>query len=133
MKPAYMIAIVILVASAAITLFTFTGSLAKHVTIGQVMKMPGQMVQVPGRILKDTVNFTTAKGELKFDIESMQKGDNGRLTVVYGQPKPENFDTATQVEAVGVYKDGVFRASNLLVKCPSKYNDEKGSGAKKAY
>ncbi len=54
-------------------------------------------------------------------------GGPDRLTVVYPQPKPENFDNATSVEAVGQYRNGVFYASNLLVKCPSKYNDKKAA------
>ena len=129
-KPAYFIAAIILMVSMAVTLVTFTTSLAKHVTIRQVLQMPEQTVQVPGRILKDTVRFDAVKGELSFDIEAMQKGESGRLAIVYPQPKPENFDSATSVEAVGQYKEGVFRASNLLVKCPTKYNDQKVADAK---
>jgi cytochrome c-type biogenesis protein CcmE len=59
---------------------------------------------------------------LRFDIQEM-KGTN-RLTIVYREPKPENFDSATSVEAVGTYRNGEFHAKNLLVKCPSKYNDK---------
>src|SRR5207245_467585 len=56
-----------------------------------------------------------------FDIVDPKTND--RVTVVYGQPKPENFDSATNVEAQGRYQDGVFHADSLLVKCPSKYRD----------
>ncbi len=125
MKPAYIIALVVIALSMVATLFAFSGSIARHVTIKEALAQPGQSVQVPGKILKDTVFYDAAKGELEFSIQEM----NGTrvMPVVYSQPKPENFDTATQVEAVGQYSNGVFHASNLLVKCPSKYNDQKQS------
>lgn len=138
MKPAYIVAFVILVVSAGMTLFAFSGSIAEHVTIDQVVRRPGVQLQVPGAILKDTVTF--ANGALRFEmvpVELLPKNDaarlvsamvpNGveRLTVEYAQPKPENFDNARQVEAIGTYRDGVFHATTLLVKCPSKYRDKK--------
>jgi cytochrome c-type biogenesis protein CcmE len=129
MKPAYIIAAFILVASMAVTLYTFTGSIATHVTIPQAVAMPGQNVQIPGRIVKGSDNFNPIKKELRFDVTSMD-GKN-RITIVYKQPKPENFDSATSVEAAGQCRDGVFYATNLLVKCPSKYNDEKKPDEKK--
>ncbi|MGC8669207.1 MAG: cytochrome c maturation protein CcmE [Chthonomonadales bacterium] len=138
MKPAYVVAFVILVASAGMTLFAFSGSIAEHVTIEQAAQRPGVQLQVPGAILKDTVTF--ADGALRFDIvpvELLPKDDGAklvsamipsgtpRLTVEYSQPKPENFDNARQVEAIGTYRNGVFHATTLLVKCPSKYRDKK--------
>ena len=114
----------------AVTLITFAGSISKHVTMKQAMVMPGQRVQIPGKIVKGSDVFDPARHELRFDVTSMDGND--RLTVVYHEAKPENFDSATSVEAEGQYKDGVFYASNLLVKCPSKYNDEKKPDGKKA-
>jgi hypothetical protein len=40
------------------------------------------------------------------------------------QGKPNNFEAASQVVAIGSYKDGVFYAEDMLVKCPSKYQGE---------
>ena len=38
--------------------------------------------------------------------------------------KPGNFDQATEIVCKGQYKAGKFHASELLVKCPSKYMEE---------
>jgi cytochrome c-type biogenesis protein CcmE len=131
MKPAYIVAIVVLVGSLVATLVSFSGAIAQHVTVPQAIARPGQTVQVPGDIVKDSVVYHATKGELQFDI--LDRVDHrSRLTVVYNQSKPENFDTAVSVEAIGEYQDGVFRAHNLLVKCPSKYTDEKGKGRSQA-
>ena len=130
MKPAYLIAFLILVTSLGITLYSFSSAIARHVTIPQAMAMPGQNVQIPGKIVKGSDVFDPLRKELRFDVTSMD-GKN-RITIVYKEPKPENFDSATNVEAAGQCKDGVFYATNLLVKCPSKYNDEKKPEDKKA-
>ena len=43
------------------------------------------------------------------------------MPVVYKGVEPGNFDQAETVVVVGRYADGVFQASQILVKCPSKY------------
>lgn len=130
MKAPHIIALVVIVASMVVMLFSFSGAVAQHVNIEQVVNRPGETVQVPGNIDHASQKYDASRGELRFDIigvdpKTRKEIPSQRLTVVYPQPKPENFDTATGVEAVGVYKDGVFRAQNLLIKCPSKYNDKK--------
>jgi cytochrome c-type biogenesis protein CcmE len=46
--------------------------------------------------------------------------------VRYNNPKPANFEEAEQVVVEGRVQDGAFVADNILVKCPSKYNETKG-------
>ncbi|MBI4758133.1 MAG: cytochrome c maturation protein CcmE, partial [Chloroflexi bacterium] len=54
------------------------------------------------------------------------RGD--RMEIVYKGLKPANFDQATGVVAVGQYQNGVFQAKQLLVKCPSKYQEQGPAG-----
>ncbi|MGA9407916.1 MAG: cytochrome c maturation protein CcmE, partial [Bacteroidota bacterium] len=44
--------------------------------------------------------------------------------VVLDGAKPNNFELATSVVAKGRYKDGYFHATELLTKCPSKYQGD---------
>ncbi len=46
--------------------------------------------------------------------------------VRYNNPKPANFEEAEKVVVQGSNQDGAFVADDILVKCPSKYNDAKG-------
>jgi cytochrome c-type biogenesis protein CcmE len=46
--------------------------------------------------------------------------------VRYHNPKPANFEEAEQVVVKGHPEGDVFVAKNILVKCPSKYNDAQG-------
>ncbi len=59
----------------------------------------------------------------RFDIQG-ESGDV--MTVVYPHTKPGNFEQAISVVAIGRY-DGAqqhFVADQLLVKCPSKYQEQ---------
>ncbi|MCC5941927.1 MAG: cytochrome c maturation protein CcmE [Balneolaceae bacterium] len=64
-----------------------------------------------------------------FSRETMQfsfhmKDQDGNVRrVVYPRPKPNNFEQATQLVVVGEMRNNVFHANEMLMKCPSKYND----------
>lgn len=47
-------------------------------------------------------------------------------TVHYANPKPPNFEDAEKLVIEGHADGDVFVAENILVKCPSKYNDARG-------
>lgn len=50
---------------------------------------------------------------------------NGKeLKVVYKGAIPNNFESSTSVVVTGKYQNGNFYASNILTKCPSKYETE---------
>ena len=46
--------------------------------------------------------------------------------VHYPNPKPANFEDAEKLVIEGQMQGDVFVANHILVKCPSKYNDERG-------
>jgi cytochrome c-type biogenesis protein CcmE len=123
MRTTHIVALVILLGSLGVTLYSFSGALARHGSVKDALAHPGDTMQVPGKIARETVRYDAQRGELRFELIDM--GDaSQRLPVLYRQPKPDTFDTATSVEAIGVYRDGLFTARNLLLKCPSKYQDE---------
>jgi cytochrome c-type biogenesis protein CcmE len=128
MKRGPIIAFLVLVAAAVFTFVSFSGATARHVTIRQAKQMRGRIVQVPGKIVKDTVAYTVSgqRGQLRFEVTDMHDPDE-RMQIVYAGAKPENFANATNVEAIGVYEDGEFRARTLLVKCPSRYQGSDGA------
>jgi cytochrome c-type biogenesis protein CcmE len=67
------------------------------------------------------VSYDAGKSELVFALRDDKKEV---MDVVYKGVKPVNFEMATNVVAIGTYKDGRFAADQLLVKCPSKYQAE---------
>jgi cytochrome c-type biogenesis protein CcmE len=45
--------------------------------------------------------------------------------VVYQSPKPQDFDKSEQVVVIGKMKGEYFECNKILMKCPSKYTNEK--------
>lgn len=98
---------------------SFRSTLTPYVSIGEAKKS-GKMVQVKGERL-DNGQFDLEKNLFTFAIKD-EHGETVR--VVFDGAKPGNFDQATHVVCVGQYKNGVFEAKELLIKCPSKYQED---------
>ena len=99
--------------------FSFQSALTPYVSI-QEAKTAGSVVQVKGERL-GSGQFNIEQNVFIFQI----RDENGEaLKVVYHGPKPGNFDQASHVVCVGQYQNGVFNANEILVKCPSKYQEE---------
>jgi len=76
-------------------------------------------VQVKGEWIKDQpTNFDAEKVKFSFYM----KDESNRVSkVVLNGAKPNNFELATSVVAKGKFANGEFHASDVLTKCPSKY------------
>ena len=67
--------------------------------------------------------YDPARNEFSF---AMTDEAGATRRVVYAAPKPANFEDAEKVVVDGRMAGDVFVAEHILVKCPSKYNDERG-------
>jgi cytochrome c-type biogenesis protein CcmE len=76
-------------------------------------------IQVKGEWVKEKETvFDAAKGQFIFYM----KDDNEQeMKVIFDGAKPNNFEIANAIVCKGRCKDGVFYASDILTKCPSKY------------
>jgi cytochrome c-type biogenesis protein CcmE len=45
--------------------------------------------------------------------------------VIYAGTKPQDFEKSEQIVLIGKMKADEFHASKILMKCPSKYNNDK--------
>jgi len=43
---------------------------------------------------------------------------------VYREPKPQDFERSEEITMKGHATDSAFVAREILMKCPSKYNDQ---------
>lgn len=107
--------------------------------------MRGQDVRISGAVMGDTIQYDSQSLTLKFTIANIP-GDNNQITaqgglatvlhaavidptrthlqVVYKGVKPDLLKNEAQAIVTGkVGEDGSFYASELLLKCPTKYQD----------
>ncbi len=53
------------------------------------------------------------------------KDEKGAVNkVVYNGTKPQDFERSEKLVLIGKMEEGTFYASKILMKCPSKYNDD---------
>ena len=82
-------------------------------------------VHVVGEIVPGSLQERTMDRQVKFQI----KDETGQMPVVYTGPPQSNLSSAKQVVVIGTLKDGKFHSEKMLVKCPSKYENEKSATA----
>lgn len=84
----------------------------------------GDRVKIVGQLSKDkpmTYDAQNNPNEFAFYM----KDDKGvEKKVILHQPKPQDFEMSEQIVVTGELEDDVFNASEILMKCPSKYKDE---------
>lgn len=82
----------------------------------------GKKAQVKGEWLRDMESgFDPAKAQFTFYM----KDEEGRvMRVVLEGAKPNNFELATSVVAKGKVMGDHFHATEVLTKCPSKYEGD---------
>jgi cytochrome c-type biogenesis protein CcmE len=120
MKAGVIVSIVVAVAAGVVLTNVFVNNASPYVTIKEV-EGSELKVHVVGKIVPNTLKQNTLAREVSFEL----KDASGVMPVRYVGPPQSNLATANQVVVVGTKKDGVFEASQMLVKCPSKYESEK--------
>ena len=70
----------------------------------------------------DTREWGFSRESMRFSFYMKDEDGNVRR-VIYPKPKPNNFEQATQLVVIGEMRNNTFFANDMLMKCPSKYND----------
>ena len=102
--------------------YFFADSVTPYVSVADA-RAAQRNVQVKG--LPDTSVAPHMENEtFVFAIADEDIGET--MLVRYKGAKPDTFDDAYHVVAIGKYTGDAFAADKLLIKCPSKYEEEKG-------
>jgi cytochrome c-type biogenesis protein CcmE len=131
MKISHIIAIVIIAVAIGIIIST-TGNASQYVSFKEAFQMASEgdddKVHVVGKLKKDPLgNFLMDYQPTKdpnFFTFILVDNDQQEKQVVYYHPKPQDFEKSEQVVIVGNVKENVFVAKDILMKCPSKYENQ---------
>jgi cytochrome c-type biogenesis protein CcmE len=118
-KKPYIIGAVIVALALTMAMYSFKSTLTAYVSVSEAKVSP-RTVQVAGFVVKGSKHYDPQGHRLLF---TLQEDSGERMDVEYDGRKPANFDDVTKVVSVGKYdaNSGVFVATELLVKCPTKY------------
>ena len=105
----------------------------------------GKNMRISGAVVGDTIQYDPHTLTLSFDVANVTADNNeveaqgglaavlhaavidpnrSRIKIVYTGPKPDLLKNEAQAILTGqLGTDGVFHAAELLLKCPSKYQE----------
>lgn len=82
--------------------------------------MENRTVRVSGKVDESTIDFNNRDLILAFDVTS----DTGeRMPVIFNGPKPDQMRHGADAILEGSYDGQTFTAQTLLLKCPSRYDE----------
>lgn len=109
---------IIIVVFLGIGFYSFLDSKIEYVDFAEA-KNRYKKVEVKGQWLKDKEHrFDHTNNTFTFWMEDDNKNE---MRVVLDGAKPNNFEVADAIVVKGKVEDGNFMASDVLTKCPSKY------------
>lgn len=117
--------VVVVLVIAVLIATSFSGSTSDYLTIAEVRALGPEQnrnSRVTGAIVPDTVNWDTRDLHLTFEIED----GTGTLPISYHGPQPDMLVDAVEAVVIGKYDPAAqeFKAEELLMKCPSKYEEK---------
>lgn len=122
----FLLAGVAIAGAVAYLVIANTGTSAEYyMTIGELHtcapSCDTRSVRVAGWVVPNTVQRDEKTQVVHFTVSDTQAASSPSMAVVYGGVVPDIFKSGIQVVVEGHVVNGVFQASNLLAKCPSKF------------
>ena len=97
-------------------------------TEGQALALAGNVdakrIRVNGLVVENSEEWLPRDMTLRFSIVDEENPD-AQLPIVFYGPRPDNFQRAASAIVEGeMLADGTVQADTLLLKCPSRYEEE---------
>jgi len=122
MKNKYLFGGGIIVVFLAIMIYLFTQTNVSYEQNFSTVMQSGKTVKATGKWVKER-NYEVDKANNIFSFY-MQDTKGDLMKVVYHGTIPNNFESSTSIVVTGKYNNGNFHATDILTKCPSKYQDQ---------
>jgi len=122
MKNKYIVGGVIIVIFFGLMGYLFTQTnISYEKNFSQVMNTSKTIKATGSMVKSQNYQYDKKNHILKFWL----KDDEGVvMKVVYKGSIPNNFESASTLVVTGKYVNGYFHASDILTKCPSKYQEQ---------
>ncbi|MDZ4716510.1 MAG: cytochrome c maturation protein CcmE [Cytophagales bacterium] len=131
MKKSHILALLVIGSAIAIIIST-AGDASTYVSFDQAFQMASSgdnnSIHVVGELKKgpngEVVGIVKSPDNLSFSF-ILRDDANKEQTVYYNEPIPPDFTRSEKVVVIGGYHGERFVASKILLKCPSKYQEQK--------
>lgn len=130
MKKSYLIVLVVIAVALTVIIST-AGDASAYVTFSDAKEMAKSgnknKIHVVGTLKKDelgsVVGIETSPDNLSFKFVMLDEHGQEQI-VFHPNPIPTDFMRSEQVVVVGSFQSERFIAEKILLKCPSKYQEE---------
>lgn len=131
MKKSHILAIAVIGVAIAIIIST-AGDASTYVNFDEAFQLASTgsstQVHVVGQLPKDSrgniQGLENSEDRLSFSFTLIDDA-NKEQKVYYNEPMPPDFTKSEKVVVIGYYQNDRFIAKKILLKCPSKYNEQK--------
>lgn len=126
------ILIVIIIATAIGIVITTADDASTYVTFDQAYQLASNgsknSIHVVGQLKKDAeghvVGIMPGADRVSFSFIMLDDSQKEQV-VIYNEPMPQDFTRSEKVVVIGSYSGDTFIADKILLKCPSKYQEQK--------
>ncbi|MEQ9229695.1 MAG: cytochrome c maturation protein CcmE [Cyclobacteriaceae bacterium] len=130
MKTTHIIGILV-IAVAIVMIMTTAGDASQYLTFSKAKELSEEgsktQVHIVGQLKKDMrgeiVGIVPSPDKLSFKFLMIDENGDEQM-VFHPNPMPTDFIRSEQVVIVGSYNEDNFIADKILLKCPSKYQEE---------
>ncbi len=122
MKKSYILAIIAIVIAIGI-LISASKDVTTYANFAQASQS-GDRVKLVGQLVKDKpINYDPEKNADFMSFWLKDEAGEVRLVELHAA-KPQDFERSESIVLTGEMQGGTFAASEMLLKCPSKYKDQ---------
>ncbi len=114
---------VMLIAGAIILLTTIASDASTYATFEDA-EVSGKRVKIAGQLSKDKEMIYNPEKDPNYFSFYIKDMDGEEKQVILAAAKPQDFELSEQIVVTGEMQGEAFYATDLLMKCPSKYKDE---------
>ncbi len=130
MKKSHILALIVVALGVVIVIST-AGDASSYVSFNEAYELAqggsNKKIHVVGGLKKgdggQVEGVETSADKLSFSFIMVDE-HNREQKVFYPEPVPADFVRSEQVVVVGSYRNDLFIADKILMKCPSKYQEE---------
>jgi cytochrome c-type biogenesis protein CcmE len=124
MKKIHIVGIIIIAVAIGV-IFVSLKNTSTYADFTEAIENPDKEYHVVGKLDKNTPQIYDPKVNPDMFVFSMIDNKGVQKEVILHKSKPQDFEKSEQIVLIGKMKGEQFHANDILMKCPSKYNDAK--------
>ena len=122
MKKSHIVSLILVAALVGTFIATFT-STSRSVGFIEAESMVGEECKVSGTLVREEPVVYDPETDPTLTVFLMEDKSGARRSVRLLKAKPTGLENSESIDLYGTMKDGEFHATEMLMKCPSKYNE----------